>query len=75
MVGISGKMINPRLYVGIALSGQIQHTVGIMGARVTVAINNDKSAPIFKMADYGVVGDAYQILPKLLEKLAPHGRG
>ncbi len=70
MVGISGKIISPRLYIGIALSGQIQHTVGIMGARVTVAINSDKSAPIFKMADYGVVGDAYQVLPKLLEKLA-----
>jgi electron transfer flavoprotein alpha subunit len=69
MVGISGKIISPRLYVGIALSGQIQHTVGITGARVTVAINSDKGAPIFKMADYGIVGDAYEVVPRLVEKL------
>jgi electron transfer flavoprotein alpha subunit len=69
MIGISGKMSSPRLYVGVGLSGQIQHTVGIMGSKVTVAINNDKNAPIFKMADYGIVGDLYQVVPKLTEKL------
>ena len=69
MIGMSGKMSSPRLYIGVGLSGQIQHTVGIMGAKVTVAINSDKNAPIFKMADYGIVGDLYQVVPKLTEKL------
>jgi electron transfer flavoprotein alpha subunit len=69
MIGMSGKMSSPRLYFGVGLSGQIQHTVGIMGAKVTVAINSDKNAPIFKMADYGIVGDLYQVVPKLTEKL------
>jgi electron transfer flavoprotein alpha subunit len=69
MIGISGKMSSPRLYIGIGLSGQIQHTVGIMGSKVTIAINNDKNAPIFKMADYGIVGDLYQVVPRLTGKL------
>jgi electron transfer flavoprotein alpha subunit len=69
MVGLSGKVANPRLYVGIGLSGQIQHTVGIMDAKVIVAVNSDKNAPIFKMADYGVVGDLYEVVPKLVEQL------
>ncbi len=56
MVGISGKSSSARLYVGVGVSGQIQHAVGIMGARVTVAINKDRSAPVFKVADYGIVG-------------------
>ena len=49
--------------------GQIQHTVGVMNAKVIVAINNDKNAPIFKVADYGIVGDLYQVVPKLTERL------
>ena len=69
MVGISGKMSSPRLYLGVGVSGQIQHAVGVMGSKVTVAINSDKNAPIFKLADYGVVGDLYQVVPKLTEKL------
>jgi len=67
MIGISGKKVNPRLYFGIGLSGQIQHMVGVMGAKVIVAINNDQSASIFKSADYGIVGDLHQVVPKLLE--------
>ncbi len=73
MVGISGKMASPRLYVGVGVSGQIQHTVGVMGAKVTVAINKDKNAPIFQMADYGIVGDLYEVVPKLTEKLQTDG--
>lgn len=69
MIGISGKTSSPRLYLGVGLSGQIQHTVGIMGAKITVAINKDKNAPVFKMADYGIVGDLYEVVPKLTEKL------
>jgi electron transfer flavoprotein alpha subunit len=70
MVGISGKKCKPRLMVSVGVSGQIQHTVGILGSKVIVAINKDKAAPIFKVADYGIVGDLYQVLPKLMEKVA-----
>lgn len=69
MVGISGKKCKPRLMVSAGVSGQIQHTVGILGSKVIVAINKDKSAPIFKIADYGIVGDLYQVLPKLTAKV------
>ena len=69
MVGISGKRCKPKLDVSIGVSGQIQHTVGIMTSKLIVAINKDKEAPIFKMADYGIVGDLYQVVPKLVEKI------
>jgi electron transfer flavoprotein alpha subunit len=74
MVGISGKRCKPKLDVSIGLSGQIQHTVGIMTSKLIVAINKDKEAPIFKMADYGIVGDLYQVVPKLVEKIKNTGK-
>lgn len=64
-IGVSGAILKPDLYIGIGISGQVQHTVGVSAARTIIAINNDSSAPIFKQADYGIVGDLYKIVPAL----------
>jgi electron transfer flavoprotein alpha subunit len=69
MVGISGKKCKPKFHVSIGVSGQIQHTVGIMSSKLIVAINKDKDAPIFKIADYGIVGDLYQVVPALTQRI------
>ena len=73
MIGISGKRCKPKLHVSIGVSGQIQHTVGILGSKLIVAINKDKEAPIFKIADYGIVGDLYQVVPKLVQRIEALG--
>jgi len=69
MIGASGKVIKPKLYIGIGVSGMMHHTVGIQGANTIVAINNDPKAPIFSMADYGIVGDLKEVLPTLTKML------
>ncbi|HYA91866.1 MAG TPA: electron transfer flavoprotein subunit alpha/FixB family protein [Thermodesulfobacteriota bacterium] len=69
LVGLSGKKTSPRLVISVGISGQIQYTVGIRGARTAVAINKDKQAPIFAMSDYGIVGNLYDVIPLLAEKL------
>lgn len=70
MIGQSGKTVRPRLYIGIGISGDIQHTVGIQDAQKIVAINANPKAPIFKMADYGIVADYQEVVPLLCAAVA-----
>lgn len=68
-IGLSGVQVKPDLYIGLGVSGQIQHATGIRGARVICAVNKDENAPIFQAADLGIVGDLYDVTPKLAEEL------
>ena len=69
MIGQSGKMVSPELYIGVGLSGELQHMVGVVGAKVMVAVNNDAKSQVFEQVDYGIVDDCREFVPVLIEKI------
>ena len=73
-VGYSGNRVKPKVYIACGISGAPQHLAGMKEADVIIAVNNDPSAPIFNIADYGFVGDLYEVLPQLTEHFRKDGQ-